>query len=290
MKVTRRIFLAWISGVAGAILGRRTFFIYAEDRAVRNGTPAEDNNEFGPTIGRHFAGEALGYTMSFLWFRKAASCRVTLQKADEPGIYEATIAGQTHGVIGAFTRFRRDILCARMEEVDGGKRFRPLEFREDVIVGSKQRKKITRFDYQNHQITIIKERKGTVKEKALPLPPEETYYDPLTASYNFRFGSFGPVERGRRYVIKAVPEKEITEIHVAVASREEEERRKRPEALHQKQAYFVYLQLDKEIIRSTSGKVEGWLSETMIPIEGRIRDVVLFGDIVGMNVEPEACR
>ena len=76
--------------------------------------------------------------------------------------------------------------------------FRPLAFCEDVIVGSRKRKKTTSFDYANHQIIIIKERKGTVKEKRLPLPPDETYYDPITASYNFRFGAFGPVERGSR--------------------------------------------------------------------------------------------
>jgi len=281
MEVTRRTFLTRIIGVIGAILGRRTLLLYAEGMPAGTGTPTGGREHLDSTIGRHFAGEALDYAMSFLWFRNAASCRVTFQETAEPGIYEATIVGQTHGIIGAFTRFRRDILSARMEEVDAGKRFRPLEFCEDVIVGSKHRKKTTRFDYQNHRITILRERKGTIREKILPLPPEETYYDPLTASYNFRFGSFGPVERGRKYVIKTVPEKKTTEIHVAVAAPGEEQGKKRPEGVQHKHAYFVYLQLDKELIRSTSGKIEGWLSEAMVPLEGRVRDVVLFGDVVG---------
>ena len=286
--LTRRAFLAWTGSVAATLFLKGCPVAAGEVASVVGADGEEDVPESSRTIGQHFSGESLAYTMGFLWFNKAGSCTVTFEETSEAGIYEATIAGQTHGVIGAFTRFRRDILSASMQEVDNGKRFRPLEFCEDVIVGSKQRKKTTRFDYENHQITIIKERKGKIKEKTLPL--DETYCDPITASYNFRFGGFGPIERGRQYVVKTVPEKELTEIRVAIASLEEEKEKKRPKALRGENAFFVYLQLDKDLIRSTSGKIEGWLSETMIPIEGRIRDVVLFGDITGRLSDIESMQ
>jgi hypothetical protein len=278
---TRRAFLRWAGSLAAMI------FCGGDSCAAFAGSgfnEASTDKEFevsSRTIGQHFVGEQLTYTMSFLWFKRAGSCTVRFEPAPELGLYDVTIAGQTHGVIGTITRFRRDVLSARVEEVDGGKRFRPLVFQEDVIVGSKHRKKTTRFDYRSRQITITKERKGKVKEEVIPLPPDEVYHDPITASYNFRFGCFGPIERGRRYVIKTVPKKGLTKIQVTIASQAEELKKKRPAALRGKNAYFVYLQLDKDIIGSKSGNIEGWLSADLVPIEGRIKDVVFFGDIVG---------
>jgi len=276
LAVTRRTFLFWMGSVTAAVCSG-TKSLAAAQRLMMVGKEGKPTS----AIGQHFSGETLEYAMGFLWFKNAASCTVTFRETPDPGVFEAIIAGQTHGIIGAFTRFRRDIVSACMEEVDNGTRLRPLEFCEDVIVGSKHRKKSTRFDYENHQIVIVKERKGAAKEKRLALPAEETYYDPITASYNFRFGSFGPIERGRSYVVKTVPEKELTEISVTIASRDDEEKQKRPSSLKGQNAYFVFLQLDKDIINSSTGKIEGWLSSDAVPIEGRVRDVLLFGDIVG---------
>ena len=280
-RLTRRVFLKWI----GSLLA--LFFIKGKLHAASHAPSLEemgyDNGfkDIAKSIGQKFTGEELKYNLSFLWFKKAATCTVSFQALPQEGTYQATIKGQTQGFIGLTTRFRRDILTSRMEEVDRGKRLRPLEFREDVVVGTRHRKKITHFDYHNQQITITKERRDRIKQKTMTIPKGETYYDPITGSYNFRFGSFGPIEIGQHYLIKTVPKKDFTCIRLTVASREEERKKRHHEALSDEKAYFVFAEIDKDIIRSSSGKVEGWFSSEFVPTEGRVKDVIFFGDIVG---------
>jgi len=280
-SVTRRIFLKCITSIPALLFMTEKLYAATSNSLLEALNNNSDVTNTASSIGRKFAGEELKYNLSFLCFRKAASCTATFQATPQKGSYEATISGQTHGLIGLATRFRRDILTSRMEEVDGGKRLRPLEFREDVIIGHRQRKKITRFDYINHEITITREKRGVVKQKTIPLPEGETYYDPVTASYNFRFGSFGPIIKGRQFLIKTVPKRDFTYIRLTVASEEEARKKRESRDSSNKKAYFVYAEIDKDIVRSTSGKLEGWFSSDLVPLEGRVKDVVWFGDIVG---------
>jgi hypothetical protein len=284
-KVTRRFFLKWVGSLSATLLMRGDLTAASSDTcaAILNNDTGISDKERG--IGRRFAGERLTYNLSFLWFRKAATCTVTFQGLPQQGHYEAIIQGQTRGVIGFATRFRRDILTSRMEEVEGGARFKPLEFREDVIIGKRQRKKVTRFDQKNNEIVIRRERRGAVKQKTIPLPRGETYYDPVTASYNFRFGSFGPIVAGRQFLIKTVPKKDFTCIRLFVAPAEETRKRRRFRKSALEKAYFVSAEIDKDIVRSTSGRLEGWFSPDLVPVEGTVKDVVWFGDIVGTLAE-----
>jgi hypothetical protein len=280
-RVTRRTFFKWIAGLPALLFTTGRLCAANSNSYLGALSSGKDVADATNSIGRKFAGEKLTYKLSFLWFKKAASCTATFQELPQTGNYEATISGRTHGFIGIATRFRRDILTSRMEEVDGGKRLRPLEFREDVIIGDRQRKKITLFDYLNHEIVITREKRGVIKHKTIPLPEGETYYDPVTASYNFRFGSFGPITQGRQFLIKTVPKRDFTCIRLTVASEEEAHRKRGPRDSSSQKAYFIYAVIDKDLVRSTSGRLEGWFSPDLVPLEGRVKDVVWFGDIVG---------
>jgi len=280
-RVTRRIFLKWIGSIPALFFMKGKLHGAHSDSSLEAVSCDNGVTATARSIGQKFAGEELKYNLSFLWFKKAASCTATFQALPQKGKYEATIQGWTQGFIGLATRFRRDILTSRMEEVDGGRRLRPLEFREDVIIGHRQRKKVTQFDHLNHEIVIIKERHDVVKQKTIPLPKGETYYDPVTACYNFRFGSFGPITKGRQFLIKTVPKKDFTCIRLTVALEEEARKKRQPRESSNKKAFFVFAEIDKDIVRSTSGRLEGWFSSDLVPLEGRVKDVVLFGDIVG---------
>jgi len=69
-----------------------------------------------------------------------------------------------------------------------------------------------------------------------------------------------------------------------VATKEEEEKRRRLEKFKDEKDYFVKLFLDPEITHSQEGLIEGWLSKDLYPIEGTIKDVVLYGDVTGRLV------
>jgi hypothetical protein len=111
------------------------------------------------------------------------------------------------------------------------------------------------------------------------------YDDFLTASYNFRYGVYGEIERGKKYSVPTFPRKGSSSYDVMVAGKEEEEKRKRSEKVRDEKEFYVKLYLDPEITHSKEGLIEGWLSKELYPIEGMIKDVGLFGDVRGALIK-----
>ena len=173
-----------------------------------------------------------------------------------------------------------------MEEIDGGRRLRALSFDEDVKVGSKLRRKTHLFDYQKRKwIQVRRKKDGTMERAEVDIPPGMVYDDFLTASYNFRYGVYGEIERGRKYTVATFPRKGSTSYEVMVAEKEEEERRKKSEKVKDGKDFYAKLFLDPEITHSKKGLIEGWLSKEIYPIEGAIKDVVIFGDVKGTLIK-----
>jgi hypothetical protein len=111
------------------------------------------------------------------------------------------------------------------------------------------------------------------------------YDDFITASYNFRYGVYGGIERGRTYRVATFPKKGASSYEVRVASKEEEEKKRKSEKSKESKEFFLKLFLDAELTHSKEGLIEGWLSKELYPIEGTIKDVIFFGDIRGTLVK-----
>ncbi len=198
----------------------------------------------------------------------------------------AILQTETLGVLGFIARYRVDTYRATMEEVEGGRRLRALSFEEDVKIGSKVRKKTHLFDYQRRKWVTVRQRKDGAAEKTEEeIPPGMTYDDFVTASYNFRYGVYGEIERGRKYVVPTFPRKGPSSYEVAVATQPEEEMKRRFEKVKEGKDFFLSLLLDPEITHSKKGLIEGWLSKEFYPIEGTIKDVVFFGDVKGTLIK-----
>jgi hypothetical protein len=117
------------------------------------------------------------------------------------------------------------------------------------------------------------------------IPPGMVYDDFVTASYNFRYGVYGEIERGRKYSVATFPKKGPTSYEVSVASKEEEEKIKKSEGSKGGKEYYVKLFLDPEVTHSKEGLIEGWLSRELYPTEGMIKDVMFFGDVRGTLIK-----
>jgi hypothetical protein len=72
---------------------------------------------------------------------------------------------------------------------------------------------------------------------------------------------------------------------VRVASKEEEEKKRKSEKRKEGKEYYIKLFLDKEITHSKEGLIEGWLSKELYPMEGTVKDVILFGDVKGTLIK-----
>jgi hypothetical protein len=255
-------------------------------RGVQAETVGRSPGETGKSISEFFRNEELFYDIGFWLFNRAAQGTLHFKESEKKGRYVATLRTETLGVLGWMARYRVDTYRATMEEVDGGRRLRSLSFEEDVKVGQKSRKKIHHFDYPNQKWIQLRQRKnGTMERGEEGIPPGRVYDDFLTASYNFRFGVYGPMERGRRYTVTTFPRKGAASYEVSIAPGEEEEKRRRAEKVKDGKDFLVRLSLDPQITHSKEGMIEGWLSKESLPIEGTIKDVVLFGDVKGTLVK-----
>lgn len=231
-----------------------------------------------------FLGEELRYRIGFLWFDEAATGRISFERAKGDQGFKATLEGQTSGFIGWLTRYRRDIYTSYMELIDGGRRLKPLRFEEDVVIADKVRKKITFFDYQRGRLVKRRmNRRGVFIKSEEKVPEGVVYDDFLTAFYNFRSGVYGEISRGKRYRVRTIPRGEVSTIDVEIATKQEEIRRREKEEKGEKE-YYVTVFLDKEITRSKTGRVEGWASRSLVPLEGIIEDVVMVGDVHGVLI------
>jgi hypothetical protein len=280
--ITRRRFLRWLAGLplVWLVPGR-------VEHAWAQPTGSSKSGAKG-AIGEFFKGEQLEYDIGFLFFRRAAVAKLSFKQGNQKGQYEAALQGETQGFIGLITLYRADTIHAVMEEVDEGRRFRAVSMEEYTKVGGSVRKRSHTFDYQRrkwiHRTTRKSGRISTVEED---IPEGRVYDDYLTASYNFRFGAYGAIERGKTYTVPTFPKRGAGSYEVKIASKQDEERIRKEQQIEsgQDKEYLLKLTLDPEVTRSKEGTIEGWLSQDLRPVEGVIKDAILFGDVRGTLVK-----
>ena len=276
----RRLFLKYLLGLP---------FLFSFPFHVREtwADPlALPRNEIGRSIGEFFKGEELVYEIGFWLLKRVALGRLSFKAMEKKGHYMAILQTETLGVLGWVARYRVDTYRSTMVEMDGGRRLSAMSFEEDVKIGNKVRKKSHIFDYQKRKwIQVRRKKSGAMERTEEEIPPGMVYDDFLTASYNFRYGVYGEMERGKKYTVATFPRKGSASYEVRVATKEEEEKRRKSEKFKDGKEYYVRLSLDPEVTHSKEGLIEGWLSRELCPTEGTIKDVVLFGDVKGTLIK-----
>ena len=236
-------------------------------------------------IGVNFNGEKLHYTVSFLLFFHAADANITFTKdtAVKNG-YIAELEGHTSGIIKILTFQRRDRYISHMVMMDNGKRLRSAKFEKVSKQGGRKTKRSeTVFDYEN-KIVHWKVWKGDelAGEGSRPIPENTVYDDPLSAFYNFRYGVYGDIQKGKPIEVKSVPTTRESKIELLIASEEETQKKNNVSSKKSSREYLVKVLMDKDVFDQTKGNIELWLSKDFVPVEGVVKGVVLVGDIHGV--------
>jgi len=277
--LTRRLFLKFLLGLPFL----PSFSLPVQETwADSSALPSQGRK----SIGEFFKGEELHYEIGVWLFKKVALGKLSFKAMGEKGRYLATLQGETLGVFGWVARYRVDTYRSVMEEIEGGRLLRSLSFEEDVKIGSKLRRRTHFFDYQKRKWIRVRVGKDGIHVRTEEeIPTGMVYDDFLTASYNFRYGAYGEIERGRKYTVPTFPKKGPSSYEVRVASKEEEEKKRKSEKFKDGKEYFVKLFLDPEVTHSKEGLIEGWLTKELYPLEGTIKDVILFGDVKGTLIK-----
>jgi hypothetical protein len=278
--VTRRLFLRYLLGLP--LLS--SFPVPALE--LWADVPVLPRKREGNSIGEFFKGEELHYIIGVWLFKKVALGRISFKAMKEKGRYLSTLQGETLGILGWVARYRTDTYRSIMEEVDGGRRLRSISFEEDVKIGNMLRRRTHLFDYQKRKWIRVRQREdGTKVKTEEEIPSGMVYDDFITASYNFRYGVYGDIEKGRKYTVATFPKKGPSSYEVRIASKEEEEKKRKSEKFKYGKEYLVKLFLDPEVTHSKEGLIEGWLSKELYPTEGTIKSVKFFGDVKGTLIK-----
>ena len=233
--VTRRLFLKFLLG-----LPLLSSFPLRPQEAWAD--LASHPKQRADSIGEFFKGEELHYDIGLWQFKKVATGKISFEEMGKKGRYLATLQGESLGVFGFVARYRVDTYRSIMEEIDEGRRLRSISFEEDVKIGSKLRRRTHFLDYQKRKWIQVRQSKGGIKtRREEEIPPGMVYDDFVTATYNFRYGVYGGMERGGTYRVATFPKKGATSYEVRVASREEEEKRRKSEKSKDGKEYFLKL-------------------------------------------------
>lgn len=239
-------------------------------------------------IGQAFSGETLHYEITFPLLGRVAVVTMSFAPAEEKGKYVSTLQGETVGFFGLSTRYRKDSYRSVMEELDQGKRLRSLLFEERVQIGNKSRQRTHTFDHGSRKwIERRVGKSGATSETTRDIPLDRDYNDFLAAAYNFRYGVYGTPEKGRTYNVPVFPRKRAQTYDVRIVSPEDEDRLRRRESPQAGSAYRVEVAMDPEVLHSKEGRIDGWLSKELYPVEGVIEDVLFLGDVRGTLLRRE---
>ena len=235
------------------------------------------------SIGERFVGEELDYKIGFWVLSNVARGHVTVERESEK-IYVVTFSAKTTGV-AKWLRKRKDTYIERLEEIDGGRRFRTLSLEEHSKIGAKKRKTITVLDHDKGIMVWTKWKNGKLRRsEALVIPDGKSYDGPFTAFYNFRYGMYGDIVHDKEYLVKTFPKRQDAELDIYIHLLDVERSKKRIKKWHLKKAdakggYMADVRLDKELFDSKSGDIEMFFTSEMVPLKAVAKDIMLFGDV-----------
>lgn len=254
-------------------------FTHAQQPKVKKSIFWGEYNNFLPSgeMAR-FAGETLHYDISFLWFENAASAKVSF--FEEQGKYFSVLEASTKGFVGFFTAYRKHFYKTEFEVIDYGRKLRPKTFLRQVTIASNVETTTHKFDYANRlHIWEKYANDEKIESGQNELPFEGAFHDILTAFYNIRNSAYGKLEKGKKFIIKTIPEKGHSEISVHILPETDQERIRTEEKRDKHDDLLLDVIVPKEIFKTKTGKITFWSSKHYIPTETTVKDYILLGDL-----------
>ena len=223
------------------------------------------------------------YNVKFLWFNNMAEARLFFKKGKNPHEYKAVLEGRTKGFIGWLTSHRMHRYASTMELIDtpNGPHLRSSRFLREVIKGEEKEETAYILDYKERQVTVRHSKKGMDDEvNRYDMPGDNIYEDLLSAYFNFKSGVFGNIKKGAVFEINTISKKQVLKVKVTVVDDNTRVMNELTE-INDKASFIIKLELDRELFGQKNGIVWAWTDMNIIPLTGRIVDVIGFGDVWG---------
>ncbi|MBZ0271012.1 DUF3108 domain-containing protein [bacterium] len=266
-------------------------------RTVITGAAAEDAPEKGvpsklksrgpekTVIDPKFAkylGEKLVYEVDFMYTVKAAQVTVTLRQGSGEEII-GELEAKALGVVGWATNMKRQVFSSRLvvREIDGVKRLIPTTFSRVSEKGDKVTKSIHRFLYDKHKRLYSRTVNGKMKRRQTKKIPADVkmYEDFVGFAYNVRAGVYGDIVPGKEIKIRTVPYKGVDEYTIRVAGGDEMKKHAKWFSKNPEARYLGVVKIHQKIFGLKTGEGYVMTDKDLVPVAGKIKDVVTFGDV-----------
>lgn len=223
------------------------------------------------------------YKVKFLWFNNVAEARLFFKKGKKPKEYKAVLEGQTKGFIGWLTSNRKHRYTSTMELINtlNGPHLRSNHFLREVINGEEREKTSYILNHKNRQVTVKHSKTGMDDEvNHFEMPGNKIYEDLLSAYFNVKSGVLGNIQKGGIFEIDTISRKKVSKVKVTVIDDNAHGINELVE-INNKASFIIKLELDKELFGQKNGAVWAWTDINLVPLTGRIVDVIGFGDVWG---------
>jgi hypothetical protein len=225
-------------------------------------------------------GEKLSYDVSFLWFDRLAVGSISLERGEQPDTYVATLEARTCGFAAFVTKHRVERYQSVME-IDADGMLRPLVYSTRTLrgEGKNQRENLTSysFDYANHQVEFQKTKRNRPRPtEILPLNSDQPVYDILSAFYNLRIGTFGPLE-DQQIHMPTYDHNGVEEIIVAPLENVGKDKH-----FFAKDNHVYQVLLDPEVFHTDGNDLLISFDENNRPQKAVVKNVIGLGDVRGV--------
>ena len=222
------------------------------------------------------------YQLDFLIFNNIAEGELRLDGTDQPNVKRAELVGRTLGLASWLAGNRIQQYIATMEtQSDGAMRSLLYESRVSKrrFGRTKTTRKRFRFDLENRQVVLEKQKNGKfVRKGAFDIPTGPMPVDILTGFYNLRAGVYGILQAGARIEIPTVTSKGLSTIVVNVLTATQ---RTHQEFFPSKKGMLLQVFLDPEVFETADGGLYLWLDEEGQPSRVIVENVIGLGDVKG---------
>lgn len=227
---------------------------------------------------RRFNGERLIFDISFLVFENAATADVKFFKKN--GHYYSILKAETKGFVGFVTSYRKHLYKASFDISEDGQRVLTRKFEREVITGDDVEKTTHYLDYISRKHFWFKYNNNELTEQKTEAIPKGKFYDDILASfYNFRNSVYGPLAKGQRYKIDTIPDQSMKDISVFILPEDQQEKIRTDQNRPKGDEYLLNVVIPKEVFKTDTGELLFWSSKHFIPLETKVLNYVLLGDL-----------
>jgi hypothetical protein len=256
-----------------------------EEDAAKKSAPTKITGAKKKTIDPLFApflNDKLTYEVSFMGMMKAAEVKVSLRQ----GLGEEIIGeleAKVLGVVKLASQTKKQVFKSRLvvRPFEGTKRLIATNFSRLSEKSGTVTKTLHRFNWEKKTWDFRKYVNGKRKEvESKTIPADVTYYEDFVGFlYNIRAGTYGEMTPGKTIPVRTIPFKGVDKYTLHIGT--EEQLKGESDWLEKNPGskYLGIIEIHQNIFGLKTGEGRILADEKLVPLAGRIKDVMGFGDV-----------